>query len=110
MVNQEKDDWAEELADEESAHDRLKELQGKVTTILYGWGHLDGLPALILSKLHGMKLNELTRSNVCEPPAESLKAYLKVVGEFSKYKACIETKSWITFCYVAEATKRVQDL
>lgn len=56
--------------------------------VFYGRGQLDGIPALILSELHGVTLEDLARSSNYEVPEESLKAYLEeVFEELSKHKA-----------------------
>lgn len=53
----------------------------------YGRGHFDGRPALVLSDVDGITLDELARSNY-EVPEETLRSSLEeVFSEFSKHGA-----------------------
>lgn len=111
IVKQQKDEWEEEFEDEERAYNRLKDLQGKVIPTFYGRGQIDGIPALILSELHGIKLNDLARSNDCEVPVELLKAYLeKVFDEFSKHNALYRDQKLDNFLLCDEGKVMVVDL
>ncbi|KAI9042811.1 uncharacterized protein KD926_005141 [Aspergillus affinis] len=76
IAKQQKDEWEEEFEDEERAYHRLKKLQGEVIPHFYGRGYFDGQPALILSDIAGITLNDLAHSNY-EVPEDSLKAYLE---------------------------------
>ncbi|PLB50835.1 hypothetical protein P170DRAFT_474388 [Aspergillus steynii IBT 23096] len=88
IVKQQKEEWEEEFDDEETAYNKLKDLQGKVIPNFYGRGYFDGQPALILSKIDGIPLNAVARSSDCKIPEDSLKAYLEeVFTELSKHGA-----------------------
>ncbi|RAH72806.1 uncharacterized protein BO66DRAFT_21603 [Aspergillus aculeatinus CBS 121060] len=87
IVKQQKDEWEEEFEDEQRAYNRLKKLQGKVIPYFYGRGHFGGLPALVLSDIDGITLDELARSNY-EVPEESLRSSLEeVFSELTKHGA-----------------------
>ncbi|KAH8433990.1 uncharacterized protein LDX57_011626 [Aspergillus melleus] len=78
IIKQQKDEWEEEFEDEEKAYNRLKKLQGEVIPYFYGRGCFNGQPALILSDIDGITLNDLAHSNYDVPEA-SLKAHLEEV-------------------------------
>ncbi|OJZ84310.1 hypothetical protein ASPFODRAFT_48315 [Aspergillus luchuensis CBS 106.47] len=87
IIKQQKEDWEEEFEDEKTAYTKLKDLQGEVIPYFYGEGYYDGLPALILSDIRGITLDDLARSNE-EVPENLIQSYLEdVFDKFSKYKA-----------------------
>lgn len=87
IIKQQKEDWEEEFEDEQTAYTKLKDLQGKVIPYFYGQGYYDGLPALVLSDIPGITLEDLTRSNE-EVPENLIKSYLEdVFDKLSKYQA-----------------------
>ncbi|RAH48261.1 uncharacterized protein BO95DRAFT_357209, partial [Aspergillus brunneoviolaceus CBS 621.78] len=68
-------------------HRTVYQAPGESDSILYGRGHFDGRPALVLSDADGITLDELARSNY-EVPEETLRSSLEeVFSEFSKHGA-----------------------
>lgn len=87
IVKQQKNDWEEEFRNEKAVYDRLKALQGKVIPFLFGQGCYEGLPALVLSEIDGVTLDELARSKK-HFSKETLEACLEdVFRQFSEYGA-----------------------
>ncbi|RAK85638.1 hypothetical protein BO79DRAFT_220561 [Aspergillus costaricaensis CBS 115574] len=87
IIKQRKEDWEEEFEDEKTAYTKLKDLQGQVIPYFYGQGYYNGLPALLLSDIPGITLDDLARSNE-EVPEKLIKSYLEdVFDKLSKYKA-----------------------
>ncbi|GLA65327.1 hypothetical protein AtubIFM54640_007077 [Aspergillus tubingensis] len=87
IIKQLKDDREEKFEDEQTAYTKLKDLQGGVIPEFYGQGYYDGLPALVLSDIPGITLEDLTRSNE-EVPENLIKSYLEdVFDKLSKYQA-----------------------
>ncbi|RAK95746.1 uncharacterized protein BO80DRAFT_469179 [Aspergillus ibericus CBS 121593] len=87
IIKQQKDDWEEEFEDEEMAYKTLELLQGDVIPYFYGRGYFDGRPALILSDINGINLNDLAHSND-NIPEDSLQAYLEeAFHKLSRQKA-----------------------
>ena len=79
IVKQEKDGWEEEFEVEKIAYKKLEQLQGEVIPYLYGQGSFNGLPALILSDIDGITLDDLARRSNDEVSEEELKTYLEEV-------------------------------
>lgn len=87
IIKQQKEDWEEEFEDEKTAYTKLKSLQGEVIPYFYGEGYYDGLPALLLSDIRGITLDDLARSNE-KVPEKLIKSYLEDVFEkLSTYEA-----------------------
>ncbi|PWY94005.1 hypothetical protein BO94DRAFT_543271 [Aspergillus sclerotioniger CBS 115572] len=99
IVKQQKDGWEEEFEDEETAYNKLKVLQGKVIPYFYGRGDFDGLPALILSDIDGIPLDDLALSNY-DISESSLKAYLEeVLSQFLKHGALYRDQKLNNFLF-----------
>jgi hypothetical protein len=88
FVKKQKVGWEAEFSAEIDAYKRLRELQGTTVPQLFGQVLVDGVPALLLSKVPGISLDALARSGAMEIDENLLETQLREsLGALDKYKA-----------------------
>uniref|UniRef100_A0A093UM89 Putative adenosylcobalamin-dependent ribonucleoside-triphosphate reductase n=1 Tax=Talaromyces marneffei PM1 TaxID=1077442 RepID=A0A093UM89_TALMA len=77
FVKKQKVGWEAEFSVEIDAYERLRDLQGTTVPQLFGQVLLDGVPALLLSKVPGVSLDALARNGAMEVDEKVLETQLR---------------------------------